>query len=113
MFFFKMKIAMKPLVKYRGGKSNEIPNIEKHIPRYKGRYIEPFFGGEALYFHLEPKRAVINDINSKLMAFYSGVKNDFLIYTTHFLIATYVTNYKTLFCNRGRCIKRKQFLNFQ
>ena len=68
---------MKPLVKYRGGKSNEIPNIEKHIPRYRGRYIEPFFGGGALYFHLEPKRAVINDINSKLMAFYSGVKNNY------------------------------------
>ncbi|HCC50750.1 MAG TPA: DNA methyltransferase [Porphyromonadaceae bacterium] len=68
---------MKPLVKYRGGKSKEIPNIERHIPRYKSRYIEPFFGGGALFFHLEPKRAVINDINSKLMAFYSGVKNDY------------------------------------
>ena len=68
---------MKPLIKYRGGKSNEIPNIGKHIPRYKGRYIEPFFGGGALYFHLEPKRAIINDINAKLMAFYRGVKNDF------------------------------------
>jgi len=68
---------MKPLVKYRGGKSNEISSIEKHILRYKGRYIEPFFGGGALYFHLEPKRAIINDINSKLMAFYSGVKNNY------------------------------------
>ena len=68
---------MKPLVKYRGGKSNEISNIGKHIPTYKGRYIEPFFGGGALYFHLEPKRAIINDINSKLMAFYKGVKNDY------------------------------------
>lgn len=68
---------MKPLVKYRGGKSKEIPHIERHIPRYTGRYIEPFFGGGALYFYLEPQRAVINDINSKLMAFYSGVKNDY------------------------------------
>jgi DNA adenine methylase len=68
---------MKPIIKYRGGKSNEIFNIEKHIPGYSGRYIEPFFGGGALYFHLEPGRAVINDINSKLMAFYSGVKNDY------------------------------------
>jgi DNA adenine methylase len=68
---------MKPLIKYRGGKSHEIPNIAKHIPRYAGRYIEPFFGGGALYFHLEPKKAVINDINAKLMAFYSGVKSDY------------------------------------
>lgn len=68
---------MKPLVKYRGGKSKEIPHLIKHIPKYNGRYIEPFFGGGALFFHLEPKRAIINDINSKLISFYLGVKNDF------------------------------------
>lgn len=68
---------MKPLIKYRGGKSNEIPNIEKHIPRYRGRYVEPFLGGGALYFHLEPRRAIINDINAKLMAFYMGVRDNY------------------------------------
>ncbi|MEI7502281.1 MAG: Dam family site-specific DNA-(adenine-N6)-methyltransferase [Paludibacter sp.] len=68
---------MKPLVKYRGGKSKEIPSLIKHIPQFSGRYIEPFFGGGALFFHLEPKKAIINDINSKLMTFYLGVKNNF------------------------------------
>lgn len=68
---------MKPLVKYRGGKSKEIPHLEKHIPKFDGRYIEPFFGGGAMFFYLEPKRAIINDINTKLMAFYKGVKSDF------------------------------------
>lgn len=68
---------MKPLIKYRGGKSKEISHIEKHIPKYIGRYIEPFFGGGALFFYLEPKKAIINDINSKLISFYNGVKYDF------------------------------------
>jgi DNA adenine methylase len=68
---------MKPLVKYSGGKSKEIPHLEKHIPNFYGRYIEPFFGGGAMFFYLEPKRAIINDINAKLMAFYKGVKSDF------------------------------------
>ena len=68
---------MKPLLKYRGGKSKEIPYLEKHIPKFSGRYIEPFFGGGALFFYLEPKQAIINDINSKLMSFYKGVKLDF------------------------------------
>ncbi len=68
---------MKPLVKYRGGKSKEISYLEKHIPQFSGRYIEPFFGGGALFFYLEPKKAIINDINSKLMAFYFGVKSNF------------------------------------
>lgn len=68
---------MKPLIKYRGGKSKEIPHLIGHIPKYSGKYIEPFFGGGALFFHLEPERAIINDINSKLISFYLGVKTDF------------------------------------
>lgn len=70
-------LYMKPLIKYRGGKSKEIPNIERQIPHFNGRYIEPFFGGGALYFHLEPQNAIINDINSKLIGFYDGVKSDY------------------------------------
>ena len=85
---------MKPLVKYRGGKSKEIPHIVKHIPKFTGRYIEPFFGGGALYFHLEPNKAIINDINSKLMAFYKGVKSDFDLLSTELkqIEKTYLIN---------------------
>jgi DNA adenine methylase len=68
---------MKPLIKYRGGKSKEIPHLVKHIPKFSGKYIEPFLGGGAIFFYLEPKKAIINDINSKLMAFYLGVKSNF------------------------------------
>jgi DNA adenine methylase len=68
---------LKPLIKYRGGKSKEIPHLIKHIPQYDGRYIEPFFGGGALFFHLEPKRSIINDINLRLISFYLGVKSNF------------------------------------
>lgn len=73
---------MKPLVKYRGGKSKEIPHLIKHIPKYSGKYIEPFFGGGALFFYLEPKKAIINDINSKLISFYLGVKDNFEVLKT-------------------------------
>ena len=68
---------MKPMIKYRGGKSKEIPNIMWHIPRFTGRYIEPFFGGGALFFYLEPRQPIINDINAKLMKFYRGVRDDY------------------------------------
>ncbi|MEK7644322.1 MAG: Dam family site-specific DNA-(adenine-N6)-methyltransferase [Patescibacteria group bacterium] len=87
---------MKPLVKYRGGKSKEIPNIIKHIPQFAGRYIEPFFGGGALYFYLEPKKAIINDINSKLMAFYKGVQSNFdlLSKELHEIERIYIINRK-------------------
>ena len=68
---------MKPMIKYRGGKSKEIPNILWYIPRFSGRYIEPFFGGGALFFYLEPREAIINDINEKLIKFYLGVRNKY------------------------------------
>ena len=68
---------MKPMIKYRGGKSKEIPNIMWHVPRFTGRYVEPFFGGGALFFYLEPRQAIINDINEKLIQFYIGVRDDF------------------------------------
>ena len=65
------------MIKYRGGKSKEIPHIMEHVPNFNGRYIEPFLGGGAVFFHLEPEQAIINDINAPLMAFYRGVRDDY------------------------------------
>lgn len=68
---------MKPMIKYRGGKSKEIPYIMEFVPKFKGRYIEPFLGGGAVFFHLNPESAIINDINTPLMTFYRGVRDDY------------------------------------
>jgi len=64
---------MNPLIKWPGGKSGEIDKIEHLIPKYD-RYIEPFFGGGALFFHLNPKAAVINDISQALIEYYRLIK---------------------------------------
>lgn len=64
---------MKPIIKYKGGKRDEIKYFEHHTPKQYDRYIEPFIGGGALFFHLEPKRAVINDVNIYLIAFYRNI----------------------------------------
>lgn len=65
------------MIKYRGGKSKEIPHIMEFVPKYKGRYIEPFLGGGAVFFHLEPEQSIINDINTPLMSFYQGVRDNY------------------------------------
>lgn len=70
-------LDMKPMIKYRGGKSKEIPQFINYIPDYQGRYIEPFLGGGAVFFHLEPQTAIINDINNKLITFYQEVQQNF------------------------------------
>lgn len=64
---------MKTIIKWPGGKSREIEQIKYLIPQYD-RYIEPFFGGGAVYFSLEPQKAYINDISPMLMEFYRLVK---------------------------------------
>lgn len=66
---------MNPMLKYRGGKSREIPMFQKYIPSSYSTYIEPFFGGGAVFFHLEPERAIVNDVNSRLISFYECVRN--------------------------------------
>lgn len=68
---------MKPLLKYRGGKSKEIKEFIRFIPRSYDRYVEPFAGGGALFFYIEPSKAIINDINSKLIDFYLSVRDDY------------------------------------
>jgi len=68
---------MNPMLKYPGGKSREIPMFQKHIPSSYSTYIEPFFGGGAVFFHLEPEHAIINDVNSRLISFYECVRNHY------------------------------------
>jgi DNA adenine methylase len=38
-----------------------------------GRFIEPFVGGGAIYFHLRPRSAVLADINGELIDLYMGI----------------------------------------
>lgn len=66
---------MKPIVKYRGGKSREIPKFIRYFPETFETYYEPFFGGGAVFFYLEPRQAVINDVNERLMNFYLDVRD--------------------------------------
>lgn len=64
---------MKPIIKWPGGKTREIDKIKHLIPKYN-RYVEPFFGGGALFFHLSPKNAAINDISEALIQYYRLIK---------------------------------------
>lgn len=65
---------MKPLVKWSGGKTDEIDRIRSHIPDNYDTYIEPFVGGGAVFFDIKPTKAVINDIHPELMNLYQQIK---------------------------------------
>jgi len=69
------KKNLKPIIKWSGGKKDELKNILPHIPENYTYYLEPFVGGGALFFHLNPEKAVINDIHKELIDFYQSIKN--------------------------------------
>lgn len=64
-----------PLLKWPGGKRALVPELVKHIPKRYGTYYEPFFGGGALFFALQPEMAVLSDLNEDLISCYRCVKN--------------------------------------
>lgn len=55
-----------PYVKWVGGKRQMINELISLVPKHYNNYIEPFFGGGALFFYLQPKDAIINDLNSEI-----------------------------------------------
>lgn len=67
---------VQPVLKWVGGKRQLLPEIEKYIPSTYKAYYEPFVGGGAVLFHLQPKTSIINDINSELINLYRIIKDD-------------------------------------
>jgi len=65
-----------PVVKWVGGKRQIIGEIKKYIPRRPGTYHEPFLGGGAVLFELQPTKAVVNDINGELINLYEVIRAD-------------------------------------
>lgn len=66
----------RPILKWAGGKTQIIENLLRHVPKNYGKYIEPFFGGGALFFALDPAQSVIADINPELINLYKSVRDD-------------------------------------
>ena len=65
-----------PFVKWVGGKRQLIDTLLPLLPPKITSYCEPFVGGGALLFCLQPKSAVVNDINSELIGVYEVIKNN-------------------------------------
>lgn len=72
-----MRTDIKPFVKWVGGKRQLIPQIEKFLPtEIFNDYYEPFAGAGALFFHVLPVNAHINDMNSELINTYKTIRDD-------------------------------------
>jgi DNA adenine methylase len=76
-FSFGIDKKMKTPITYYGGKQNLVKTILPLIPEHTC-YVEPFFGGGAVFFKKEPSKVeVINDINGFVINFYKVLKHNF------------------------------------
>ena len=64
---------VKPILKWAGGKTQMLGDLLPKVPKSYGRYIEPFFGGGAMFFALQPENAIIADSNPELINMYRQV----------------------------------------
>lgn len=69
-------IQAKPILKWAGGKTQMLSELIPKVPASYGRYIEPFFGGGAMFFALQPENAVIADSNPELINMYRQVASN-------------------------------------
>jgi DNA adenine methylase len=67
---------IKPPVKWAGGKTQLLSQLRPLFPKGFNLYLEPFVGGGAVFFDLQPNRAVLIDSNFELINFYQVVKNN-------------------------------------
>lgn len=69
-------ILVSPLLKWVGGKRQLLPDIIPLIHKNCSVYVEPFVGGGAVLFELQPSKAIINDYNAELMNVYRVVRDE-------------------------------------
>lgn len=65
-----------PIVKWVGGKRQLMFELLKNMPKRYSRYFEPFIGGGALFFELQPHNAYISDKNNELINLYTVVRDN-------------------------------------
>jgi DNA adenine methylase len=68
---------VEPFLKWAGGKRLLLPALLEHIerPQDDGTYFEPFLGGGAVFFGLEPKNARLSDASSELINAFIAVRD--------------------------------------
>lgn len=76
MLDYNHNTLLKPALKWIGGKTQLLSTMVPLLPDNYNTYCEPFVGGGALLFHIQPHTAIINDINTEIITAYNVIKYD-------------------------------------
>lgn len=69
-------LLLSPMLKWVGGKRQLLSQITPMINKKCSVYVEPFIGGGAVLFNMQPKKAIINDYNKELINVYKMVRDN-------------------------------------
>jgi DNA adenine methylase len=92
----------RPFVKWAGGKRQLLQEILSRLPGDHGTFHEPFVGGGAVFFAVQPARAVLSDMNERLIRAYRGIKH--AVDDVIALLKTYRNNKKFFLQMRDKAI---------
>jgi len=70
-----LRNRLSPILKWAGGKEQELKYIHPSMPKKFNNYYEPFIGGGAVYFSIKANQMFINDKSHELIALYNTIKN--------------------------------------
>jgi len=71
--------SLSPVLRYPGGKQRMLTFLGDFLPcrdDIRGKYVEPFVGGGAVFFHVQPVEAILSDSNAELIDVYRGIRDD-------------------------------------
>lgn len=103
---------MHPFVKWAGGKSQILDKLILKCPKTFNCYYEPFIGGGALFFKLQPNKSVINDSNKELMDIFKCFKNDRLYRKMISIVDKYQQNHNEENYYKIRDLDKSKFYKF-
>lgn len=76
MNFASIDSQCAPFLKWAGGKRWLVSEYRDIFPRNYNNYIEPFLGSAAVFFSLNPDKAILSDKNSWLIDTYIAIQQD-------------------------------------
>lgn len=94
---FLTNIKLQPILKWAGGKRQLLHYIREHYPKNYNTYFEPFLGAGAVLFDLQPKKAIVNDINSELINIYKIIKNEETVHKLIEILSVYENDEKLFY----------------
>ncbi|SDD43928.1 DNA adenine methylase [Aquimonas voraii] len=94
-----------PPLKWAGGKRWFVQRFQSLLPDTFNTYYEPFFGSGAVYFSLQPRSAVLSDINEELVNFYQVLQRGSSLFRRYLLEHARNHSLEYYYCVRSKVVR--------